>query len=85
MTGKDTEGMRQAAHRKVALITDQLTGAAAPPSEAANGVPPARAALTELMLRRGAPLLAVTAVTAVTALAALMWRTSKQHRRRTAR
>lgn len=71
--------MRQATHRKAALIADQLTGATSPPSEAINGVPPTRSALTQLMLRRGAPLLAATA------LAALMWRTGKQHRHRTAR
>lgn len=75
MTGKGAEGTSQAAHRKAALIIDQLTGAAAPPRGATSGVPPTRAAL----LRRGVPLLAVTA------LAALMWRASKQHRRRTAR
>lgn len=79
MTGKNTEGMSQAAYRQAALITDHLTGAAAPPSEATNGVSPTRAALAQLMFRRSAPLLAATA------LAALMWRTSKQHRRRTAR
>ncbi|MFJ5026207.1 hypothetical protein [Streptomyces goshikiensis] len=69
--------MLQPTHRKAALIADQLTGAATPPSDATNGVP--RAALTHLMLRYGAPLLAATA------LAALMWRTGKQHRPRTAR
>ncbi|MFE9845321.1 hypothetical protein [Streptomyces goshikiensis] len=71
--------MSQAAHRKAALITDQLTGAANPPSAAAHGVPPTRAALAQLMLRRTAPLLAATA------LAALIWRTNKRHRRRTVR
>ncbi|MGW6832191.1 hypothetical protein ACWGCI_02055 [Streptomyces sp. NPDC054949] len=79
MAGKDTEDMSQATRRKAVLIVDQLTGAAGTPGEATNGVPPTRAALTQLMLRRGVPLLAVTA------LAALMWRTSKRHRCRTAR
>ncbi|MFF1411897.1 hypothetical protein ACFVX6_19280 [Streptomyces sp. NPDC058289] len=79
MTGKDTEGMKQTARRRAALIADQLTGAAAAPSEATNGVLPTRAVLAQLMLRCGVPLLAVTAV------AALMWRASKQYRRRTAR
>ncbi|MFJ5812057.1 hypothetical protein [Streptomyces sp. NPDC093093] len=68
--------MSQATRRKTALIIDQLTGT---PGEATNGVPPTRAALTQLMLRRSVPLLAVTT------LAALMWRTSKQIRCRTAR
>ncbi|MEU9109001.1 hypothetical protein AB0D54_32665 [Streptomyces xanthophaeus] len=71
--------MSQTARRRAALITDQLTGAAAVPNEATNGAPSTRAVLAQLMLRCGVPLLALAA------LAALMRRTSKQCRRRTAR
>ncbi|MFF3215630.1 hypothetical protein ACFYYB_34005 [Streptomyces sp. NPDC002886] len=71
--------MSQTARRRMALLTDQLTGAAAAPSEATGGVPPTRAVLAQLVLLCGVPLLGLAA------LAALMWRASKQNRRRKAR